>query len=276
MEIASRVSLSFYRNYGRISRYPMTERVATLSPSEQFYQQANSITGTLPTGNFWEDYQHLSKITTFPLLLSGNTENAQYAENVWFVKNVYLGFSVVLDCENVLYSLHIKEHCRNVLNSVMVWDNSENIYSSRSILHSSFIFFSQYSYNCSHLRYCSNMIGCNECLFCEGLENQSYCIENVSYDKDTYFAKKQDILKEKGTFTLPNLKGQPLQIQTFNCVNTTFAVNSSNIENGRNVYNVQGGRNLYDVGSSEGNQEIYDSVIAGSPNGTHFYATLYS
>ena len=240
MEMGSWVSLNFYRNYSRISRYPMTDRIGALSESEQFYQQANHITGPESTGNFWEDYQQLFHITTLPLLLGGNTENAQYAENVWFVKNVYLGFSVVLDCENILYSLHVKEHCKNILNSVMVRDNSEVVYSSRSILHSSFIFFSQYIYNCSHLRYCSNMIGCHECIFCEGLENQSYYIENIRYDKETYFTKKQQILREKGTYTLPNLKKPALQINTTNCVNTTFAVNSSHIENGRNVYNVQG------------------------------------
>jgi hypothetical protein len=276
MEMASWVSLNFYKNYGRISRYPMTDRIGALSESEQFYQQANHITGIDSTGNFWKDYQQLFHITTLPLLLGGNTENAQYAENVRFVKNVYLGFSVVLDCENVLYSLHVKEHCRNVFNSIMVWDTCEVVYASRSILHSAFIFYSQYIYNCSNLRYCSNMIGCHECLFCEGLENTSYNIENVQYDKETYFAKKSQILREKGTHTLPNLKGQPLQITSKECINTTFAVNSSHIENGRNVYNVQGGKNLYDVGSSEGNQEVYDSIIAGSPNGNHFYATLYS
>ena len=68
-EMASWVSLNFYRNYGRISRYPMTERIGTLSPSEQFYEQANHITGPEPTGDFWKDYQQLFHVTTLPLLL---------------------------------------------------------------------------------------------------------------------------------------------------------------------------------------------------------------
>jgi tmRNA-binding protein len=43
-------------------------------------------------------------------------------------------------------------------------------------------------------------MGCSECLFCDNLQNQSYCIENKVYSKDEYFKQKVLLLREKEIF----------------------------------------------------------------------------
>lgn len=43
-------------------------------------------------------------------------------------------------------------------------------------------------------------MGCQECMFCDGLENQSYCIRNVVLEKERYFEEKKKILQNKSAF----------------------------------------------------------------------------
>jgi hypothetical protein len=44
------------------------------------------------------------------------------------------------------------------------------------------------------------LIGCQECLFCDDLQNQSFCINNKSYSREEYLLKKDDLLKQKDMF----------------------------------------------------------------------------
>jgi hypothetical protein len=48
--------------------------------------------------------------------------------------------------------------------------------------------------------FCVDCIGCNECIACDGLTNQSYCIENITYNQSEYKHRKQLILEDKNTF----------------------------------------------------------------------------
>jgi hypothetical protein len=43
-------------------------------------------------------------------------------------------------------------------------------------------------------------MNCHECILCSGLENQQYCIENISYPKEEYHQKKKDILIQNNKF----------------------------------------------------------------------------
>jgi len=44
------------------------------------------------------------------------------------------------------------------------------------------------------------MIGCSECIDCDNLQNQSYCIDNIQYSQEEYRKKKKEILKDKNNF----------------------------------------------------------------------------
>ena len=44
------------------------------------------------------------------------------------------------------------------------------------------------------------MVGCNECIMCDGLENQSFCINNTQLTKEVYMEKKTELLSNKNSF----------------------------------------------------------------------------
>lgn len=69
-----------------------------------------------------------------------------------------------------------------------------------AIIRSYNVFYSKYITDSSNIRFSTNLIACQECLFCDGLENQSYCIRNEQYTKDEYFEKKQILLTQKEQF----------------------------------------------------------------------------
>jgi hypothetical protein len=275
LEVGSWVPLNFYKTPAGISRYPQTDRIWKVTSSTLFFEEVEKSELRNVTWDFFADYASLFKEVSLPLLLEADTENAEYADNVWFVKNVYLSFAVVLSCENVMYSVHIKEWCKNVFNSLMVRDHSENVYNSKSVIKSSNIYYSAFMYNCIDVRYSTNLLGCSHCIDCTWLENQSYCINNKQYTKEEFdLYKKSMLLEGRMKDAIPDAVWQ--KINSTECIDSGFCVNSHGIQNGNNVYNVRNWRNLYDVWSSWWNEHVYDSIIAWSPHGSHFYATLYS
>lgn len=88
----------------------------------------------------------------------------------------------------------------------MVWINSDSIYQSNCILKCYNIFYSRYIHNSNNIWFSTNLIGCSECILCDGIENTSYAIQNKVYDKAEYFLKKSDLLKRKGLYTSLYLK----------------------------------------------------------------------
>jgi len=102
--------------------------------------------------------------------------------------------------ENIFYSTLVYMNVKNVLNSVHITLNSENIYFSFQVSGSFNIFYSKNIVNSNNTWFSSNLIGCTECIFCNDIENQKYCIENRQYKKDEYLRKKKEILKQKERF----------------------------------------------------------------------------
>ena len=129
-------------------------------------------------------------------------------------KNAYLSSVVIENCENVLYSFCIVTNGINIISSNLVTENSSNIFQSVCVSNSMNIFYSRYIINSSDLRFCSNCVGCHNCIACADLENSSYCIENVQYSKEEFFgikAKKySDPLTFESHYAKVNLKGKNL------------------------------------------------------------------
>ena len=106
-------------------------------------------------------------------------------------------------------------------------------------------FYSRCIVDSSDIRFSSNLIGCKECLFCDDLENQSYCIHNQAYEKSEYFAKKNELLKQKDKFLTWFLE-IPVTGKNFASTNVTgnFVNKSENIVDGYFDYQVKDGRNV--------------------------------
>lgn len=134
------------------------------------------------------------------MLNYGGNENCNYVDLVLGSKNCYLSNTVINNCENVMYSYTVKGNCSNVYNSVQVLRNCENIYSSRSVFSSYNIFYSRYIQDSSDIWFSHNLIGCNECICSDNLQNKSYHIDNQAYEKEEYFKKKKVILADKSKY----------------------------------------------------------------------------
>ncbi|NUJ98003.1 hypothetical protein HGA92_04430 [Candidatus Gracilibacteria bacterium] len=266
-EIVSWMPLNLYKNQNLISRFPPTTRSNIIS-TKQFEQERESLTHYGRDYDFEKDFFEnialLKKEIPFPNLMDyGGTEKCEYADITYNTKNVYLSFNSVWDNENIYYTLGTKGNCHNVFNGVHIWDNSSNIYSSASIIKSYNIFFSDFIINSNNIWMSRNLIGCEECIFCEDLENQKYCIENKSYEKEIYFNKKKEILRNKKN--LGKIKSEKYG-KNFgsSSISGSFIIDSENIINGVKVYQVKEGRNLILTGSEKGDERMYDVCVGGS------------
>ncbi len=266
-EIASWMPLNLYKNKNIISRFPPTKRCNIVS-TKQFEQERENLTLYGREYDFekniFENIALLNKEVPFPNLINyGGTENCDYADITYNTKNAYLSFNSVWDNENIFFTLGVKWSCHNVFNSVMVWNNSENIYSASSIIKSYNVFFSDFIIDSNNIWMSQNLVWCSECIFCEGLENQKYCIENQNYEKEIYFEKKKEILKNKKN--LKKIKtGKTGKNFWSKNAKGSFIIDSENIDNGLKVYQVKEGRNLILTGSEKGDEKMYDVCVGGS------------
>ena len=279
-QICSRRPLMFYKHNGLICRFPDTERMHSIVSYKEFETEREWF---LDKGHsydlgksFFENYHMLfDSLPLFTTMHIGGNENSEFSDGVYFCKNVYLSSAVVFQSENCLYSFHVKEGSRNVLNSMMVRDHCENIYFSASIIKSYSIFYSRYIINSSNIWFSSNLMGCHDCIFCNDLENQSYCIENRQYSKEEFISNKDQLLRDKEVYL-----SQYLQLtsvgKNFNSSDAqgNFLINSDKIENGNLTYNLHEGRNCILTGWADREERMVDCFMGGSPYAIDNYACV--
>ena len=129
-------------------------------------------------------------------------------------------------------------------------------------------------YNCSNMWFSTNCTGCQECLFCSDLVNQSYCIENTQYTKEEYVMKKKQLLSEHHNFAKRysmisnDSKNIGSENSTGKCV-----LYSEDVQNGVFVTQVRHGRNLVVVGNGDAIEHIYDNITSAS-NAEHSYGNM--
>ena len=278
LHIASWFPVVLYKNNNQISKFPPTHRSMKVIHHETYqdYRDGEWQQDYIDfdeTKKFFEQFQNLWNIATFPNLISfGWNTNADYGDAVRQSKNIYLSFGVIVDCENVMYSLTVKDGCSNIYNSCFVMESCENIYESIGVAKSYNILYSHFVHNSANIWFSSNMIGCSECLFCDNLQNTSYCIDNKVLDKEEYFKKKEDLLSQKTNFDLwkSNVSKKAQNIVSENASGNCI-MESENIENGQFVYHVSGGKNIMFAWTTDGNKDIYNTISAGSPYGSDMY-----
>ncbi len=277
-EIVSWQPLTFYKNNGKISIFPESNRRKDLvSPQEFGDMMDEHIKAGIEYNfdkNFFDNFQKLQDKISFPALRAfGERENSDYADTIFGGKNIYLSMTAVIDVEDVFYSFSVKNWSKNVYNSNIVWDGSENIYMSSCIINGFNIFYSKYLHNCSDIWFSSNLIWCKECILCKWLENQSYCIENKQYNKEEFYKKKVEILakKEKFLWWYENLEISGQNIGS-NHTNGSFVLQSNDVKNGYFAYQVNKGKNIISVWWAGKNSDIYDCF--GAVDGEDFYANF--
>jgi hypothetical protein len=272
-DICSWYNLVLYKNNWQISSMPQNERNNIIVNNDFFFRKIdNSNINIEASGNnFFDNFKKVFVNSYMPATTrTKNSENSEYSDTVVDVKDTYLSFCIVYDCNNIFYSFNVKEWCSNILNSNMVRYNCDSIYNSSWIMNSFNVFYSKFIYNSSNIWFSDNLIWCKECISCNWLENKSYYINNKEYTKEDYKRKKDEILKNKTKYIV-NDYSTWINIASKNTKNCSFVIKSENIENWRMAYNVKDWRNIFLVGWTNSDERIYDCAIAWSPMSTDFY-----
>ena len=269
-EIWSWFPINLYKINWKLSRYPFSDRLWSLIDTKSFstlwnndfYNQELDL-----KNNFFNQIQKLYKKSYFPFLWNFWTiENSDYSDTIWYwTKNAYLTICAWEDVENILYSLYVISNCSNILNSVWITKNCNNIYFCSWIRESYNIFYSRYIFNSSGIWFSSNLVWCKECIFCDSLDNQSYCINNEKLEKKEYFKEKEEILKNKKDFfsNFLSINNKWLNVWSENC-SWNFIINSRNVENWFFVNQVKNGKNLLFVWNWDIIESCYDNVSSAT------------
>ncbi len=279
-EIASWRPLTFYKNGWLTSRYPSSNRI-NISSNDDYNKDYDSFT------NFWINYdfdvdffKNFKKIflaTHLPTTINFVwTENSEYADQVYSSKNVYLSNVIVVNCENVLYSFNTKWNCKNILNSSNIINNCENIYNSFWVISSYNVFYSHFINNSNNIWFSSNLTWCSECIFCEELENQKYCIANKIYSKEEYYEKKKEFSDLKSQFW-EFYKNVNKIWKNYNTkkVSWNYIIESENVENGYIVSSIKNWRNLLVVSAMDMTENMYDICAAWWLPTNDFYGVVW-
>lgn len=280
MELVSRYPLMIYKNSSMLSLYPDTNRCGPLISTMDFERERDSYTQYGLeydlTINFFENYKKLHHIVPFPALFNrSGAENSNYAFGVYMSKNCYLSFTVITDCENILYSFAVKENCKNVYNSSQIRNNNQNIYTCVGVFNSSDIYYSRYITDCYNIRFSTNMVWCQNCLFCDGLTNQSYCIRNIPYNKEEYEIEKRKLLWQKDKFDEYHEHLSRIgQNYGSNTVTGEFVLKSQDVQDGHYVLEVSWWQNLLMVWWSHLNTDMYDVFEAWAHGNHDFYGAM--
>ncbi len=270
-ELWSWNSLTFYKKNWLITRYADFVDLNIIHYKDWFEQQSKFTEYGIDydfNKSFFENFEILMKKMPWPNVYhySMENENADYADILRMSKNVYLSKVVIQDCSNVLYSYVVKENSHNVFNSVFVIWNNDNIYWSFWVFNSFNVFYSKYIVNSSDIWFSTNLIGCKECIFCDWLENASYCINNVQYSKEEYEKKKQEILSQKEKFEdwYNNLNAKWKNFGSQN-VDWEFVVNSQDVQQWYFGYNIKNWNKFFFIGGTNGDEDFEWLMFAWSP-----------
>ncbi|MDD3793946.1 MAG: hypothetical protein PHI37_03980 [Candidatus Gracilibacteria bacterium] len=263
-EICSWQPLSFYNIDGKVSRYPKSNRIKIIDDLEFNKKATEQLEkGDLINGaNFLKLLSNLWLENGLPRLWHfWETENSTYSETVGAVKNAYLTH-LSFYAENILYSFGVSGNAKNVLNSSLVVNNSQEVYNSVGIINSYKIFYSKCIIDSNNIWFSTNLIGCQECILCDDLQNQSFCIKNIKYEKSEYFEKKKEVLKYKKLFSKYSeiLSNVGKNINSSNLINSSFSTFCENLENSNYVYQIKNGRNLLLAGNFSGKEGISENI----------------
>ncbi len=276
LELMSWDTLVLQKNSWLISRYPNTERIAWVVSMSVFDDLRDGLLSISPeydfTKTFFENFADLYRSIKLPAIINIWSENSDFSEISIFVKNAYLSFTTVSGCENILYSVNIKDNSRNVLNSVMVWDSCENVYMSSWIIKSSSVFYSQNIVNSRDIWFSTNLVWCSECISCSNVENVSYQISNKQYTKDEYLTKKKELLSNPSWFDSLYQKSKVKSTNIWS-KDTIWTCNfyCENLNSWAYNYKVIDWKNVVLVWLPTWNKNIYDTYNAGSPIWSDMY-----
>lgn len=287
IHMMSWVPMNFYKNSGHISRYPETPR----SPKVMGNHAFEEIRDTLidygqdydSSQGFFDQFATLFQTVPSPATIQQMAgEKSDYADVVVESRNTYLSNIVIGGSEEIYYSFSVVLASRNVFSSVRI-RRSENIYGSFGIDNSQNVFYSKYIKDSNNIYLSSNLVGCQDCILCEDLQNKSHHIQNIAYSPEEYTKKKQELLKNKALFETfyARIHALPKNVNTHKsegkllvgCENVTQAISVNDIKQSRNVMFGWEGENYYDSFDFWASPWDFYGLISWGTGSTHLYCS---
>ena len=144
--------------------------------------------------SFFEQFHELQKrVPRTSLILPGDNENSDYANDTASAKNCYMVTNGWL-IENCYYSYAACFGTRDCMDCNWIVA-SENCY---ECCESEKLFDCQYvtgSRNCQHSQYCRDIDGLSYCFGCVGLVNAKYHLFNIPLEKEEYIQEVTRIMQ---------------------------------------------------------------------------------
>lgn len=273
-EVCSRMPVMFYSREWGVSRFPESWREGNIFPVNTYYDQEPLCSEY--TGDFFANLTDLFRETPKMMIQQWfENNNSRFAE-VYGAKNAYLSFGVGQDAENILYTTNSNTSIKNVYNSIWIVGNCDNIYSCKVVTWWYMIFYSANIHSSSTIWFSSNLLWCSECLFCDGLQNQSYCINNKQYEKDDYIQKKKELLSSKSMFPIRHdeVNNRLIDNKLSENVEWMWLVECNDVENWYYSKRVKKWRNIYFGWGEFGGEYFYDAFDAGNQTDSHLYGVI--
>ncbi|MCX6753738.1 MAG: hypothetical protein NTV03_01635 [Candidatus Nomurabacteria bacterium] len=231
---------------------------------------------------FKQWHELMNKVSRQSLWQFGDSINSEYANFIYFVKNVYLSSSVLTGSEYVYFSNNI--------------DNSKQIIDSYNLIDNELIYEGMggtKNYNCQYCYWSANCIDCNfildcnncqDCFGCVNLQNKRFCFENIQLTKEDYAEKLKlynigsykfvnKYIEKFRTFSLNFPRKYARTINSFdstgdelrNNKNTLVSFNVYDSENLKYTYRCVHAKDSMDICHSYAEQ-AYEHAFAGAEN----------
>ena len=152
--------------------------------------------------------------------LGKNSENSDYADDVWDSRNIYLSRSMA-DCEDLCYVYRVVESKDSI--DLTYCFGMEQSYECTYCFSCYNLKFALDCRNCSDSYFLYDCRSCQNCFMCWNLRNKEYHILNKPYTKKEYFSKLAEFnlnsrksLEELGNKFKEHLKNDALHKVDFN------------------------------------------------------------
>ncbi len=204
---------------------------------------------------FFEQFNELLKKVPRSAFHQTNVINSPYANYSEDIKNVYLSYSIIHECENVFYS-RLVDHSKQILDCCDL-SYSEICYENVSCKKNYNTNFAYFSRNVIDSTFVYDCINVSNCFLCTNLRNKQYCYKNKPHSKEEYLKiiKDYNLGSRDG---LDKAKSEFKELYSHAIHRFTHLINTTD-STGENLYNCRNVKYSFNVDDGENSKYIFRS-----------------
>src|SRR3989338_9955565 len=149
------------------------------------------------TKTFAENFRTLEKDFPRTATVTLDNVNSDYSTGTAYNKDCYL-INSSENCENCSYG-KLLQQSNNCFDSSYIY-TSEWLYQCFNVDNCSHCIYNYNSSSCSNCQFSDDCVGCHYCFLCTGLRNKQYYIRNQQYTKEQRQEEMQKYNRDYATF----------------------------------------------------------------------------